>query len=412
MTALIEKFETYYAVPHRRLVAIVSLMVLAFAVRYAASFVMPLDVMGDAKAYWTMATKLAAGQVMADHMGNYAYYSAGYPILLGLVCKVFGTTTDVVLWVNSLLAVLAVYLIYKLAISLTQSFAVAFLSAVLWAVDLQSIVTANQIAKENLMIPLMVGVVYLASCYKRAEFWKIALSGVLIGVLLVVGPTGVVVAVAWLFAVMARESGWWRRVAVISVMGLVAVIVVTPWLYRNEQVLSRPVLNSNGGFNLYLGNNEAAEPHYVGIEHTRMAEDWPRLRQERGELVAVDHLVTAAKGYIRENPGAAVLMALKRGLAFWEPPSVRQPGISGAELVIRALWLAQYCVLLILSVLCLCWWRQFLQIYGVIAAYVAIHMPFYVMSRYRLPIMIFLCLLASKAIVGWIKRRSAVLETS
>jgi len=164
-------------------------------------------------------------------------------------------------------------------------------------------------------------------------------------------------------------------------------------------VLGSPVLNTNGGFNLYLGNNPAATGYWLSIADTPLGPIWQSLRME-GEVQASETPGREAMIWIREHPRQFFSLALRKAVLFWMPPVHQGKGTGSAmESLLRRIWLLQFLMLAAAaasSVFMLVGQTRYAGILWLsIASYTAIHMLFYVIYRYREPIMPLLCVLAA-----------------
>jgi hypothetical protein len=84
-------------------------------------------------------------------------------------------------------------------------------------------------------------------------------------------------------------------------------LVVAPWVVRNQRVLGRPVLSTNGGVVFYRGNNSTASGGYVqgNISVT-----------QQSELESSDTGYRRGKAWIRENPGQFLRLSLRKQILF------------------------------------------------------------------------------------------------
>jgi hypothetical protein len=201
------------------------------------------------------------------------------------------------------------------------------------------------------------------------------------------------------FALLVCPGSLVGRLGLGALVLLTAALLTSPWLMRNQRVLGAAVLNTNGGFNLYIGNNPSATGWHVSIADTPRGGSWNTLRQN-GELQASALLKQEALEWIREHPAAFASLALKKAVYFWMPPHHDGQGDGSlAETVIRRLWLLQFVVLLGLALVSLALRplhnRQVAMLWMAIAAYTAVHMLFYVIFRYREPVMPMVVVLAA-----------------
>ncbi|MEM7247627.1 MAG: hypothetical protein AAF533_19980 [Acidobacteriota bacterium] len=140
-------------------------------------------------------------------------------------------------------------------------------------------------------------------------------------------PT-VVVLTAWMVLPWPgpRRSGWWRPLVVtFAVLGL----TLSPWLVRNHLRLGKPVLTSDTGRSLWLGNN----PHTLSVypnQSIDRAEEraWsavPEVEQDvlearaEEELLADDWFRQRALAHLRAEPAAAVKRGLVKAWATFSP---------------------------------------------------------------------------------------------
>ncbi len=363
---------------------------MAIGLRLAVGLMMPMSTDSDAGSYLAMATSAAEGNGLVDGFGNRAYYSAGYPMLLAAVFLLTGPNLGAVLAVNLVLAAAAVFLVHRVARCAARDERAGLLAALAWAVYVPSIVLANDILKENLMIPLMLGLLWIALAWPASSRRVLlaAVAGGIAGILAVVGATGCAVAGVLAAMILVHGASWRQRLAAGGALLLAALAVVAPWLYRNHVVVGAPVLSTNSGFNLYMGNNPAATGRYVSIAETPMGGEWNRILAEEGEVAAEREAARRAWKYMRANPGRTLTLFLKKAAVFWEPPYLRSAEPEPlAKRVTRYVWFAQYLVLIGLALAGLGDLRRTWPLYLAIVLFAAIHLPFVVMLRYRLPMM-------------------------
>ncbi len=405
---------------------LLGIVVLATVLRLAGGLVVPMSTEGDPGAYLAMAAGAAEGTGLADVHGNRAFYSPGYPMLLAPVFWLTGPSLGAVLAVNVALAAVSVLLVYGVARAAAEKGAEAFsrgglqgagqqtaqkrllppfapsewagLSAALaWAVYVPSIMTANAIAKENLMVPLMLALAWLALAWpgSRRRGALAGLAGLAAGVLALAGTTGCAVAGALAAVIAVRGGPWRQRLAAGGAFLLVAAAVLAPWYYRNYLIFGEPLLKTNPGFNFYMGNNPAATGRFVSISDTPMADEWHRIRREHGERrerVAERAVARRAWRHVRAYPGRTVALFAKKSVMFWEPPYLTSAEPESlVKRLLRYVWFAQYVGLTALAVAGLRNLGRTWPLYLAVALFAAMHIPFVVMLRYRLPIMAVLC---------------------
>lgn len=388
-----------------------AVVAIGLALRVAAMLFVGHTPESDELAYRAMAASLLAGEGIVDNMGNRAMYNVGYPLfVIAPVSWLFGDSVRVVQLANAVLGAVSVVLCYCVAAAAGAGRGGRLIAAAAWALYLPASVYGVYLLKENLMVPLMLGVVWCAlRLASRPALSTGVVCGVLFGALALSGNAALALALAVAYALMAAPVGWRRRLTVAAAIAALAIAVATPWMVRNLVVLGAPVLNTNGGFNLYLGNNPAATGMFVSIGDTPHGEDWQSLRA-RGEVEASAILRRDALAWIADHPGQFAALALKKALYFWTPPIHEGKGPpSRIESMVRAAWALQFFVLAGAALACLAvrrlWGPRLAVLMLAVAAYTAVHMLFYVIFRYREPIMPVVCVLAALALEALVVRR-------
>ncbi|MBL4602318.1 MAG: glycosyltransferase family 39 protein [Emcibacteraceae bacterium] len=388
------------------------ILLIAFAVlvRGLAVYVLNIEPDADNSSYMHMATSLVETGHMVDDMKNIAYYSVGWPLFLSPFFAVFGATPEVGQAVNVILGMGSVLLVYYCAKEVLPSWKNALFAAFLWASYTPAILFTEFIAKENLMIPLLLLQVLLLLKFSTTNHKIVvaALLGSIFALELPVGPAVILTLVTLLIVILGvkrKKNDWaklnWRP-AFFSL--LFCIITIAPWLSYTAHELGEPVLNTSGSFNVYLGNNRNSGVEYIGIQDTPIADDWHAIRREKGELGSSKILREKAIDYIVANPGRTVWLSIKKVAYFWMPPiHERESGDHPFfESVAELGWLIYYCLIIILALVPLVVGRKIDRslfiLYGTVILYCAIHALTYVIFRYRLPIMPIMCILASQGL--------------
>lgn len=353
----------------------------------------------DELAYLKMAEDLVAGKTM--NAGGYAFFNMGYSFFV--LAPVLWLSDHSLLGLrlaNLVCGTISIALVYVVAREAGANRRARLLSAALWALYLPCGVYGVYLAKENFMIPLILGVLWCALRMMRTFQLRIAvLCGGLFGLLALTGNAALSLAGAVGVALLVSKSALRVRILSIPVMLVAATLVASPWLVRNATLLGAPVLNTNGGFNLYLGNNPAADGMFVSIAQTPRGPTWHALREEVGEVQASETLKREALAWIKSHPGEFFALSVKKLGLFWMPPihNGRDAPV-GAEKLIRLVWLIEFVLLVCAAIATLPYVRSrpsLAVLWTAVAFYSAVHMLFYVIFRYREPIMPIVCVLAA-----------------
>lgn len=366
----------------------------------------------DELSYQSMAVNLLAGNGILEN-GNRAFYNAGYPMfILAPVFYFFGENLLAARIANVLLGAVSIVLCYFVAKEAGAGKFGRLLAAAIWALYLPTGIYGVYLAKENLMVPLMLGVMWCALRFVKLPSWKLAAGcGLLFGLLAMTGNAALSLAGVVVLGLVVAPVSARQRLMMLSGVLVVALLVSLPWMARNLYLIGAPVMNTNGGFNLYLGNNPAATGYFVSIADTPRGSTWHELRKTSGELGATETLKREAISWIKEHPKEFFVLALKKGAYFWTPPFHEGKGgnASTAESVVRLAWAVQFVLLIVVAIAGLfsprLRNRQHLLLWLAIACYTAVHMLFYVIFRYREPIMPVMGILAALAIEDfWIAK--------
>lgn len=396
----------------RQLIALA--IALALIVRGAAVAVLQIDPVSDYLAYDQMARKLLAGKVMTDSFGNAAFYSGGYPLFfLAPIYALFGHSVLAAQFGNAVLGAVSTYLVYLL-LRETKAGAVARVAGpLMFALYVPSWLYCEYLAKENLMTPLLLALVYVSARLHQHPTMRLALlGGAIVAALSITGSAALALLPLALAALVFANASISQRLRAGLAFLLAAMLLLAPWQYRNQQVIGSPVVNTNGGFNLYLGNNPNADGMFVSIAATPLGDSWKDIRSQ-GEVRASNQLRDAAIQWISENPVEFVQLALKKAVLFWTPPVHEGKGKpSTMENLVRGVWLLQYLVLCVPALYVLVTLKKRNRfVAGTVAGivlYTGVHMLFYVIFRYREPIMPMLIVLSAIGIESLVARFGAL----
>lgn len=376
---------------------------LATLVRFGAVVVLDIPPESDYKAYLYMATALYEGRGLVDPFGNLAFYNAGYPLFLFCVFSLAGPSVLAAQMANVLLGALSAVLVFLVGSRVGRSQTVGWISSIMWIGYAEAAVYTEYLAKENLSIPLMLSILYFTLLLpetRKAVLWGAGI-GALYAALAITASAALSLFPITVWQISRLQRGLRERLVLLIVLFMSTGLALSPWLYRNQIRLGAPVLNTNGGFNLYLGNNPAATGYFVSIAETPLASEWHRLRKEQGEVAASRCARDAALAHMSEHPLETVRLALIKGLAFWKPPNPQMGSETASfkERAARTVWFVQYVLVCTLMLVTLVnrarATPETLLLWGGVIGYTAVHMLFYVIYRYRLGIMPVVIVLAA-----------------
>ena len=394
-----------------------AIVALGVALRIGAALILqhPIEI-GDGMGYFTMARTLAEQGVMTDNFGQHAFYSAGYPLFLTPFFAVLGSSLWVALFANLILAAASTCLIFALARAVSGRDDAAWLAALAYAAWLPALWSATLVARENLSTPLFLALALCALRIARDQraVASALIAGIVWGAAMIAGGSalalggGVAVAILFLW-----RSGRELKPAVAAAAIFLAATTATlsPGLHAPGRMVGRPVLTTNGAFNLYLGNNPAATGRFVSISDTPLGRDWEATRVRLGEIGNSERLEREAIAWISDNPGAAAGLAARKLVYFWQPntPDAADFASGGPGALIRWLEVAQYLLILALAAWAFCGSAVVRRDKWILAAMIAgfwlLHALAYVILRYRDPAIPLLLVMASAQVAQWARQR-------
>jgi 4-amino-4-deoxy-L-arabinose transferase-like glycosyltransferase len=244
--------------------------------------------------------------------------------------------------------------------------------------------------------------------WRRNSLPRFALAGLVGGAGVLFRSTGLALVpgiVLWIFIVM---PGWRRRFAAAAIVCTAFACVLAPWTVRNTRVQGEFVLiSTQGGTDLYSSNNPGA----TGI----LTHDFLLFRDEGSTIYPRDRFPNEARrsrlyqrdamAFIRANPGRFLRLAAVRLGEFWKLYSPRVP-VWQSLLTICSFGLAlPFAVLQVARR----GWRRGSELLLVIliASLSAVHVIYWAVIRYRMPIEPLVLALAAAGFTGLLDRRKS-----
>lgn len=190
-----------------------------------------------------------------------------------------------------------------------------------------------------------------------------------------------------------------KRTLLVGFMLLITALTLLPWTIRNYRILGSVVpVNTNGGWTLYLGNNPHTEKNLRALEQgttngwippKEVFEPFKDLsfHDTHAYEQRAAHL---AWQFIIENPGTFLWLAWRKLKIFWSA----YPHILDA-----ITWYPLALCGFVGGVLSLWRWKQYCQLYLLIASSLSIPAIFTSMPRFRAPLIPVVMLFASFALV-------------
>ncbi len=382
--------------------------------------------MGDTYTYDRWAQQIAGG----DWYGNEVFYQAPlYPYFLAVNYKLLGYHVPAVRIVQALIGA-ASCLLLAMAGTRLLSRKVGVIAGLILAIYGPSLFFDGLIQKPVLAIFFTTLLLFLlAQCMVRMRWWWLAATGAVLGLFALTRENALVlvpIVAAWL-VVHYRDRAWKQRLTWLGALVLGLAVVLAPVGLRNMDIGGTFLITTaQMGPNFYIGNSPEATGRYRAL---RLARGDPRLeRQDATDLAeqALGRKLTAAEvsqywmdrslDYLLAQPGHWLrLMGKKCAMVINAREVIDFEAIEAAmdeSVVLKVLGsVAHFGVLgpLALVGFCVTWSRrrELWLLYAIVLGVAGSTAAFYILARYRMPIVPVLALFAAAAIAHVTDHRTA-----
>ncbi len=374
--------------------------------------------MGDSRQYDAWAQQIAGGQ----WIGTQVFYQTPlYPYSLAVVFLIAGHSLGAVRLVQAILGAASCALL-GLAGRRFFSDRIGAIAALLLAIYPSALFFDGLIQKSSLDTFLITLILVLVAEFRARGDWKwLACLGVAVALFVLNRENARVlypVLGLWLWFDF-RNVPARRRIAWGAVVGAASLAVLLPVGYRNYRIGGDFLVSTSQlGPNFYIGNNPQASGSYEPLveEHGDPVferDDAVRLASKAaGRALSPaevsDYWVREAFGYIRSHPfqwlalfGRKLLLTVN---AAELPDTESIEAYADHSRILRAVLWLNFGVMLPLAVLG-CWmyrtdWRRLLILHAMFAALCLAVALFYVVARYRYPLVPFVLLFAAAGASG------------
>jgi tetratricopeptide (TPR) repeat protein len=368
---------------------------------------------------------------------QYPYFRPpGYPFFLAAIYKLSGrgyVAPRVVQMAVGLLNALLAFALARRLFGHIVGLIVAALMSVYWVF----IYFEGEFLEPSFAVLLALLVVYvLVTWLKDMSRLRMLAAGILVGALALVRPNALLwvpTVALWMLWVMNRRGVKRRAVMGAAALIIGTLIAVVPVTIRNSVVGHDFVpISSNGGVNLFIGNNERADGLVRGtmpgigtldtsFDHLAIVAGVERKtgRSMKHSEVS-DYLAHEAFGWMRKHPGRVVGLMWKKTLLFWGPAEPADNKVVAGDRAHSAilsripLTFSMALALALAGLLLLVHdcrprartsgkaadhaqerWEIVVLILYLVLVWYASHLPFAITARYRVPIIPFLLLLGA-----------------
>jgi tetratricopeptide (TPR) repeat protein len=373
--------------------------------------------LGDARRYDQWARGIAAG----DWMGKEVFYQAPlYPYFLAVLYRLAGHSLGLVRAVQSLFGAASCALVCLAGRRLVSPLA-GFAAGVLLALYPPAIFFDGLLQKSALDLLFMSLLVFLVACFAtRPRAWQAFAGGVLLGAFSLTRENALALLPLAALGLGWRAHSWRRRLAWVALFALGAALPLLPVALRNRAVGGEVVVTTaQGGTNFYIGNHPGASGRY---EPLRPGRSTPELeRRDATELAeaAAGHPLTArgisaywmGRGldFVRRQPAAWAGLLARKWLLVWNGAELVDTDALEAyrdrsallTLLYPLLGFGNLCPLAVLGA----WatrrrWRELWPFYVLALGWAAAVAIFYVLGRYRYPLVPVVALFAGAGVAA------------
>jgi 4-amino-4-deoxy-L-arabinose transferase-like glycosyltransferase len=378
-------------------------------------------VQDDAEGYVLLGQNLAAGNGYIFEPGRLptSWRAPGYPAFLAAIFWLTGGSMDAARIASAFIWVLSAFLAYALARRLVGE-RPALLAAALVGLSPELVGLTGLLWSETLFTCLFLGSVWAIVRWRwdPPSWWAVAATGALIGAAVLTRSTAVTLFPALWFSALssAAPAALAARAALATAVGLV---VVGTWTVRNYHEHGHFILvESNVGFNLYLGHSHDTPVPFAWKKASRLEHDglYQDIVGDHSHEARNPELARAAINQIKDNPRRAFVLAMGKAFDFWLPDffvarNLRSgsfgPAYAKAWVPVLAVTVSVY--LLVVALAMQYAWQNRGQwsvwfIGLTLLLYTAPHMLIFGVSRHHLPLMPLVMILAAPPLLRMVSR--------
>ncbi|MBN1577898.1 MAG: glycosyltransferase family 39 protein [Chitinispirillaceae bacterium] len=271
-----------------------------FAVRLFCIVRCEYGIHSDAGEFMEIALNLIAGRGYYLDGGTSAYRMPGYPLTLAFLNLISRN----LVWLRIVQAVWEIaagYIIYLLG---KRHFGElpALIALVVWSFLPVSVIQPLTFMSEGLFTLLFVMMIYVMT--GKTRYCSTIAGGLLCGALTLIKPQMLLFPGIFFVLLLMRKVRLPVAAKHLIVFTIPVIITLTPWILRNKQQFGAYIISTNGGQNLYVGNNPKARGGYYDVP-----------RESHPELPIDREFKRKAVSFIVNNP-AAVMKLIPKKIAY------------------------------------------------------------------------------------------------
>ena len=369
--------------------------------------------------------ELPEGVGVDPEIAHHPYFRPPLPAYwLALIYRVFGHDHLAAHALGALLGSLSCVLVWAIARRLLgrgSALIAGLAAATYWILPYFD----NEYREVGLLVFLYAATILTLLRYQeRPGGGRAFLAGITLGLASLAKPNVLVVALAvwvWIYWIARRDQPRGRTLRQIGLSALGVGLCVAPVTLRNVIAGKDLVLiSSNGGINLYIGNNPEASGVAVDLPRDlprfHSAFDYPqivhaveaRTQRTMSPSEVSRWFAGEAWKWATAHPSRALALMARRALAFWSPTEIpSEKDLVAARERSRVLWILPVGFAAVLASALLGLGvalrrgvsRSGLALLGIfIALSYLSYLPFFVTARYRAPLVPFLLILSAEGL--------------
>ena len=358
----------------------------------------------------------AALRVAHGDFGPWPLFRAPlYPWLLGLVYAVFPNDLLSARLLNVVLQHATLAIIFRIAQNYFNRTA-AIVAASLFAINGMAIFFCGEILSSSLEMLIAVLAAWSMLAVRKSPSLKLALiTGLVWGLACITRPNFLLVApFAYLFALWPIWKPAALRYGILALVGLalpIAPITIGNWVYGYEHVL----IATQGGVNFWIGNNPQADGissvlpgsnrFWTLDQATRIAER--EAKRDLGPGGVSDQFYKMGREFWSARPSDALKLMVRKTLLFFNRFEVSNNKhiayFAGQTPGLSLLILLNFALLLPLALLAF-WYKPKSNVAGlwsITLVYAVSVILFFIASRFRMPVVPWLAILAGAGAASW-----------
>lgn len=277
----------------------------------------------DFQRYFAVASEFSATGALNYRGEPFIFQPPGYPALLGVVFKLFGTSIGVGVALNLVLSVASLFVMLKTLTRVQASPRMSLITLAIFSLYPGFFAFIPILGSETLST-LLVCATLLLSTY--TDLLSSVLLGLLLAALSLTRPQYLPVVGALVLVALCQ-----RRFAKAIILALTFSMALGPWIMRNQSAFGVPVIiSANGGYVAFVNNNSSnSTATWMALSQIRLT---PEQRDRFGSIgalqffqqgdesektffwtPAVDRVASAeAVKWIRDNPDQFLTLAIRR----------------------------------------------------------------------------------------------------